>query len=394
MSEVKKNTKDKAALVPRLRFPEFREAGEWNEKPLKLAALINPSNSGLPESFIYIDLESVEAGVLKVKARISRVDAPSRAQRLVERGDVIYQVVRPYQRNNLLCEFEDSENYVASTGYAQLRAKDGSSHFLYQSIHTDSFVGRVMKKCTGSSYPAINSSDLAEAPLPLPPTLAEQQKIADCLSSLDDLIAAESQKLDTLKTHKKGLMQQLFPQEGEIVPRLRFPEFREAGEWAETVLGDVSEFASGGTPSKNISEYWGGSLPWISASSMYETDLHKSDLNITDLAVRNGARIAKKGTLLILVRGSMLYNRVPMGIASVDVSFNQDVKALTIKNGINDAFLLHELLAYESRIPVDKTGIGAGKIETDELKRFPICIPSSIEQQRVASCLSNLVVVK
>ena len=228
----------KPALVPKLRFPEFRDAEGWTEKPLKAAAHINPPNSGLPESFVYIDLESVDAGELKAKNRISRVGAPSRAQRLVERGDIIYQVVRPYQRNNLLCEFDGGDDYVASTGYAQLRAK-GSNRFLYQSIHTDSFVGRVMAKCTGSNYPAINSSDLAEIELPLPPALPEQQKIAECLSSVDELIVAQARKLDALKTHKKGLMQQLFPREGETQPRLRFPEFQNAGMWG---IRELSEF--------------------------------------------------------------------------------------------------------------------------------------------------------
>jgi Restriction endonuclease S subunits len=161
--------------VPRLRFPEFRGAEGWTEKPLKAAAQINPANKDLPESFIYIDLEAVDAGELKARARIFRIGAPSRAQRLLEHGDIIYQIVRPYQRNNLLCAFEDDEVYVASTGYAQLRA-EGNNRFLYQSIHTDSFVGRVMAKCTGSNYPAINSSDLAEIELPIPPTLAEQKK--------------------------------------------------------------------------------------------------------------------------------------------------------------------------------------------------------------------------
>lgn len=107
----------KSALVPKLRFPEFRGNEGWTEKPLKAAAQINPANNGLPESFVYIDLESVNAGELKAKTRISRIGAPSRAQRLVEPGDIIYQVVRPYQRNNLLCEFDDDEDYVASTGY-------------------------------------------------------------------------------------------------------------------------------------------------------------------------------------------------------------------------------------------------------------------------------------
>ena len=233
-------TKEEAtsALVPKLRFPEFRGKEGWTEKPLKAAAHINPGNDGLPESFIYIDLESVEAGNLKAKNRISREGSPSRAQRLVEHGDIIFQVVRPYQRNNLLCEFDDDDDYVASTGYAQLRAK-GSNRFLYQSIHTDSFVGRVMAKCTGSNYPAINSSDLADIQLPLPATLPEQQKIAECLSSVDELIAAQARKVDALKTHKKGLMQQLLPREGETQPRLRFPEFKDAGEWKRRKISSL-----------------------------------------------------------------------------------------------------------------------------------------------------------
>lgn len=195
--------------TPRLRFQEFRDAPGWKKKTLKETAEINPVNEELPDSFIYIDLDSVEAGELTKKRKISREDAPSRAQRLIKRGDIIYQVVRPYQRNNLLCDF-DGDNYVASTGYAQLRAYE-CNRFLYQCIHTDTFVNQVIAKCSGSNYPAINSSHLAEISLKIPDTVSEQQKIADCLSTLDIVIFASSQKLKDLKAHKKGLMQQLFP---------------------------------------------------------------------------------------------------------------------------------------------------------------------------------------
>lgn len=239
----------KPAVVPKLRFSEFRGTEGWAEIPLNAAAQINPANNVLPESFVYIDLESVEAGKLKTKNLISREGAPSRAQRLVKRGDIIYQVVRPYQRNNLLCDFDDHIDYVASTGYAQLRAK-GNKGFLYQSIHTDAFVNKVMAKCTGSNYPAINSSDLADIQLPLPSSLAEQQKIADCLSSVDELMAAQARKVDALKAHKKGLMQQLFPREGETQPRLRFPEFQNADEWGERKLEDLAKRGSPPTTSR------------------------------------------------------------------------------------------------------------------------------------------------
>ena len=169
---------------------------------LNYACVVNPNNSVLPGNFAYIDLESVEAGVLKARKIINRDEAPSRAQRLLRYGDVIFQIVRPYQRNNFHFKIDDEIDYVASTGYAQLRANE-SADFLYQAVHADDFVERINKKCTGSNYPAINSSDLADIPIAIP-SWDEQQKIADCLASLDELITLETQKLDTLKTHKKG----------------------------------------------------------------------------------------------------------------------------------------------------------------------------------------------
>ena len=199
--------------APKLRFLEFRDEPKWEEKPLSAVSDINPVINQLPERFVYIDLESVISGRLLFKKRINRVSAPSRAQRLLRNGDVIFQMVRPYQRNNLLCHFDDGYDYVASTGYAQLRPF-GSSKYLFQLIHTDPFVEKVLAKCTGSSYPAIRSSDLAEIIIMIP-ALSEQQKVADSLSSLDDLISAQSAKIDALKEHKKGLMQQLFPSPDE-----------------------------------------------------------------------------------------------------------------------------------------------------------------------------------
>ncbi|WP_282615053.1 restriction endonuclease subunit S [Roseomonas gilardii] len=197
--------------TPRLRFPEFRDAGTWDVKRLGEVCQINPPSGPLPESFFYIDLESVVSGEWILRKRIFRDAAPSRAQRILESGDIIFQMVRPYQKNNLLFTSEVGQEYVASTGYAQLRAKDSSS-FLYQLVHTESFTNAVLEKCTGSNYPAISSSDLAEVWVSVP-GLPEQQKIADCLTALDELIRAQSGRIKAHKGHKRGLMQQLFPQE-------------------------------------------------------------------------------------------------------------------------------------------------------------------------------------
>ena len=193
--------------VPKLRFKGFD--GEWEEKRLDKACVVNPYVGNLPDSFIYIDLESVERGRLLKKNLITIDTAPSRAQRLLRPKDVIFQMVRPYQQNNYFFQPEDNSDYVASTGYAQLRANE-SCEFLYHYLHSPEFVERVLEKCTGSNYPAINSGELSAIKVVMPNPI-EQQKIADCLSSLDESITTQAEKIENLKLHKRGLMQQLFP---------------------------------------------------------------------------------------------------------------------------------------------------------------------------------------
>lgn len=227
-------------VVPKLRFPEFCADSAWTHEPLGKFCEVNPATDSLPAEFFYIDLGSVDAGELKSKTWISKDGAPSRAQRVLRPSDVLFQIVRPYQRNNLFFDLNDGV-YVASTGYALLRSKQ-SPAFLYQLLHTDTFVGKVISQCTGSNYPAINASDLAEIEIDHPEP-DEQQKVADCLSSLDACIGAETRKLDALKAHKQGLLQQLFPAEGQCLPRLRFPGF--AGEWQLKQTGEVFKVTRG-----------------------------------------------------------------------------------------------------------------------------------------------------
>lgn len=129
----------------------------WKKKKLKSITNINPSSDYFPNQFLYIDLERVNNGILSEPELLSKENAPSRAQRVLQKGDILYQTVRPYQRNNLF--FNLDGDYVASTGYAQLRAKE-NQYFLYHLIYSDDFVDRVISRCTGTSYPAINSWDL------------------------------------------------------------------------------------------------------------------------------------------------------------------------------------------------------------------------------------------
>lgn len=157
----------------------------WEQRKLGEIADINP-NSVLPDSFEYVDLESV-VGTDMIGHRTERHEsAPSRAQRLAKQGDVFYQTVRPYQKNNYLFELSNN-NFVFSTGYAQMRPYI-DSRFLFCRIQEDRFVKIVLDRCTGTSYPAINASDLAEIMIRVPRDRAEQKCIGGTFKNLDTLI--------------------------------------------------------------------------------------------------------------------------------------------------------------------------------------------------------------
>ena len=167
---------------------------------------INPRSETFPETFNYIDLEAVNHGELFGYKLLSKYEAPSRAQRVLQKNDILFQLVRPYQKNNLF--FELSGDFVASTGYAQLRTQE-CPKFIYYGLHTDQFVKVVLQRSTGSNYPAINSEDLKTIKFGTP-SLPEQQKIAVLLSSIDKKIHLLTVEIQLAQTFKKGLLQQMF----------------------------------------------------------------------------------------------------------------------------------------------------------------------------------------
>jgi type I restriction enzyme S subunit len=147
--------------------------------------------------------------------------------------------------------------------------------------------------------------------------------------------------------------------------------------WELTTLGKLTSWKSGGTPPKSKNEFWGGDIPWISASSMGGNRYRTSKLKVTQLGVENGAKLAKRNNLLLLVRGSILHQKIQVGIATRDLTFNQDVKALTVREDIDPWFILAWLRGNEWSLlnMVENTGIGAGKLDTTLLQNLPLHLP-------------------
>lgn len=164
----------------------------------------------------------------------------------------------------------------------------------------------------------------------------------------------------------------------------------ERSDWNTKQLGCVTHWKSGGTPNKSIKEYWNGKIPWISAKNLKTDHITDSEIHISEEGLSRGSRLADKDEILILVRGSELFNRIPISFLKKPVAFNQDVKAIKANEELYPSFLFYWLKSKETflKSKVESTGIGAGKLDTTFLQNIAISYPTISEQKRIAGILS------
>ena len=163
-------------------------------------------------------------------------------------------------------------------------------------------------------------------------------------------------------------------------------------EWTYRPLGELVSFASGGTPSKKRDDYWDGTIPWISAKTLKTENIDTSDLFITEEGLKAGSKIAPKGSILLLTRGSGLFNGIPIARVEKDVAFNQDIKCLDSYGEVENEFIFYWLLSQKDYLmaKVGVTGIGAGKFDLDFLQKLMIPIPSERERKSIVGFASSI----
>jgi len=174
------------------------------------------------------------------------------------------------------------------------------------------------------------------------------------------------------------------------VPNLRFLGFSDP--WEKFRFQDVMYMSSGGTPSMERADYWDGHIPFISAASMHDAYISSANQRITEDGLKNGSKLLKKGNLLLLVRGSMLWRRIPICYNNIDVAFNQDVKGLVPTDKTNSNFMLYWFQSKESilKYMVTGTGIGAGKIDSGNISALQPLLPEKAEQLKISRLFSLL----
>lgn len=368
--------------VPEIRFKGF--SGEWKTSELSGLALFNPK-AGLPENFKYVDLESVK-GTSLIGYKIESIDtAPSRAQRLAQEGDVFYQTVRPYQKNNYL--FHSVEvDYVFSTGYAQLRPYF-NGNFLLNLVQRDSFVKDVLNNCTGTSYPAINASTLATLGVSYPESEAEQTRIGNYFQKLDVLINQHQQKHNKLSNIKKSMLEKMFPKKGETIPEIRFKGF--SGGWDEISLLDSIERIidfRGRTPKKLGLDWSPSGYRALSALNVkqgyidFSIDPHFGDQELYDKWM-NGSE---------LHQGQVLFTtEAPMGnVAQVPNTDKYILSQRTIAFVVNFEIIVEDFLAVLLRsynvfreLSALSSGGTAKGVSQKVLANLNVSIPTDLAEQ-------------
>ena len=361
--------------TPRLRFPEFSKAGEWKRYEVgDLFAVTRGEVLAMTEvkaketdefSYPVYSSQTKNNGLAGFYSKYLYEDAITWTTDGANAGDVKFRKGKFYCTN--VCGVLLSNSGYANKCIAEIINSIAKEHVSY--VGNPKLMNNVMKKIE----------------ILIPP-LAEQQKIADCLTSLDDLITAHEQKRDALTQHKKGLMQRLFPAEGETTPRWRFPEFREAGEWEMKKLNDCCRIITGGTPSRKNPSYWNGKIPWI--SSRHISDIHtvESCEYITEKGIKySSTKVIPKDSIILVSRVSV--GKYAKTVC--DTAINQDITAL-LPYSINCNFLFFYVDIIAKMIKNSAAGTGVVGVSQDFFDNIVINAPTLPEQQKIADCLSSL----
>jgi type I restriction enzyme S subunit len=377
------------ALVPKLRFPGFSKP--WAYEPLSKVLTEHKLRNTAGRDVFSVSMEYGIVNQIELLGR-SFAAADTSHYTIGRRYDVVYtkSPLKAFPFGIVKqCKFDGEA--ALSPLYGVFTPPNPHVGLMIEAYfespnRSKDFLSPLCQKGAKNTLQITNTTFLSGR-LPLPKEPAEQQKIAECLSSLDELLAAQGRKVDALKTHKKGLMQQLFPREGETQPRLRFPEFQNAGEWGIQSVGDFGQVVTGSTPSTNQPKFYDGEIPFVSPADI--SDLRFVDQTKTTLTEDGFAetRPIKAGSVLFVCIGSTI------GKVAQNARYcatNQQINAV-VPNSKHSAGFVYFALSFAS----ERISLLAGRqavpiINKSLFSSVRILSPKLPEQHRIADCLSSL----
>lgn len=385
-SDNKQNT-----MVPKLRFPEFfKHNKNWKKKILKhylKESRILGSKGNIAKK---ITVKLWGKGVYEKEEYIQ--GSPNTQYYIRKSGQFIYSKldflnqafgIIPVHLNG----YESTVDLPCFDISNELNNK-----FLLEYIQRDDFYkkfgeiadgGRVAKRIQVGTFLSFSI---------LLPELEEQQKIADCLSSVDDLITVQEKKIDSLQKHKKGLMQQLLPIKEKNTPKLRFPNFKNDKKILTRELGSLSKITAGGTPESTNSLYWDGNVPWMNSGELNKKRIYSVSNFITELGLKESSTKLIPSHCVLIGLAGQGKTRGTAAINYISLCTNQSIAAIhpNEEKFISD-FLFHQIDAmYDQLRALSKGEGGRGGLNLQIIKSVEVYLPTLKEQQKIADCLSSL----
>lgn len=393
---------DGAALVPKRRFPQFRDAAAWEPVTLRKASV--PVDERVGERKLTPVSISAGIGFVPQAEKFGRDISGNQYQlyTLVRDGDFVFNKGNSLKfPQGCIYLLQGWGEVAAPNVFIAFRLKDGYSNGFFQNCFEQNQHGKQLKKHITSgarSNGLLNISKETFFNVEIPtPSLSEQQKIANCLESADALITAQRQKVEALRAHKKGLMQQLFPQEGETQPRLRFPEFEGMGEWGYSELGPKTEkIGSGITPSGGDKNYKLSGRPFVRSQNVGWGELLLDDVAFIDEETHNSfaSTEIRLGDVLLNITGASIGRSAVADRRIVGGNVNQHVCIIRVKQGQLDRVYLNQFLISDigqKQIYSFQAGGNRQGLNFAQIRTFLIPLPPGIEEQRrIADCLTSL----
>ena len=391
-------------IVPKLRFPEFRDAPPWLAPAFAGLYSFKRTNTLSRDKLNYGtgEIRNIHYGDIHTKftplfrmgnEHVPYINLDASANRFdddafCEEGDIVLadasedldDVGKAIEVVSL-----DGERVVAGmhTILATRRGSVPVVGFGGQLFQCAAVRAGIKKEAQGAKVYGISAKRVSAVPVPIPATEVEQQKIADCLGSLDDLITAEGRKLEALRQHKQGLMQQLFPQPGETVPRLRFPELEAAPEWEEEKLGNLVAIASGKSPSQ-YALFAEGDCAFVKVEDLNNCSKYQVGAREYCNDVRDAV---PSSSIVFPKRGAAIENN-KIRITASEILIDTNLMALTPLNTEATEFLYYYLVRVGLAQIADTSSIP--QINNKHIIPYRVLVPSESEQHRIADCLSML----
>jgi type I restriction enzyme S subunit len=389
------------ALVPKLRFPEFRGSKGWQSGQLKDSLSSISNGLALDQGseilgYRVTRIETISAGTIDLaKVGLIQTSEDISAYKL-RVGDILLSNINSVAHIGKSV-FVDRD-YDLYHGMNLLRLEvNRTQHdpkFISYAINTDGIRASLRERANKAvNQASINQTELGKTEVSLP-LIPEQQRIADCLGSLDELVAAQARKVEALKAHKKGLMQQLFPQEGETQPRLRFPEFQDAGEWEARQFEDFVAKSFYGTSSSTSPT---GQYPVLRMGNMADGGLDFTNLVYIDLEPDSFElfRLEDGDILLNRTNSPALVGKISIfRLKSECITASYIVSYRLIKERIVPLFcnLMLNTPLHQAKVKaLAKPSVSQANINPTTFKKeLIVAVPSLAEQQRIADCLTSL----